>query len=862
MKRIAFLLAIILLVTSGSVFAQYDNTLKETDNINEQLISYLLSDKDFSEDEKITRGRFLEAVVTLMGKGAIINTNGPFSDVEEDTYLSYCTYFASELKIIAKNPTFNPDEEIKLVDALTIMVRALGYASIADNMGGYPSGNRALANSLGLMRDVTESESLSLKTAYTLLFNMMDCELMLGGSRNGKTFLKELYSIEKVEGIVNANEFSYLSDSSKKLDENKIMIGINEFIYENDPNLLGHYIEGFYKEYDGERRIVVLSDKKTDTVTFSGRDVEDFDGSTITIEINEKRKKYRVRKSFDYLVGGKASTSGSFSTLLANEELSIELIDNNSDGKYDVVSIDKWQYCHIYSIDPVDKVILDRNDQSNTIDLSKDECVYHIYQNEEGEIKEISLSDLTPEMLIACSSSYDQLLQKIIVCDSEKNAVIKSIDTVEEKIEIEEETLFLSKYAQTYMNILPGMECLILLGVNGEVVVVNQESPNMQYGWVVKAKTDRKTDTHTIKIFNQMGQMVTYTIAQKIRIDGEKTYLGNTVSPEFVVNFYKTTATDAERFVKFKIDASGNVKNIDLPATFSGTKPYAERDGSENDDFTLYFDGTYKYKKGGGFVPKFGVSGTIVFAIPKDEGDRDDDDNYNVTQPSSVFTNDDSYNVKAYDCTESSTPKVLLYFSDTSGVGVNLYEMMPAVVIKKARALDPDDNICTTILVECGGSYHTLYSNEKTEATINSLEKGDIIRYSAVKNNIVTAVALDYRFKDDSILNGSSGGLLEYNKGIVYSYGNGVVNILENKKKVSGSISLDDIRCIPFGGGMSISFVYVNGVRSDGTANNVMVRPTPGEKLTDYIHGGNRASYAIIRQRYDEGKYMIVYVAE
>ena len=179
MRRIAFLLAVVLFVTSLTAYAQNDGTSKDADGTKEELIAYLLSDKGFSDDERITRGRFLEAVITLMGRDALVNENGPYSDVEKDTYLSYCTFLASELNIIAKNPEFYPDAEIKYIDALTIMLRALGYGAIAESMGGYPNGNRTLANNLGLTRKTAETECLDKKTAYTLLFNMMDIEHLI-----------------------------------------------------------------------------------------------------------------------------------------------------------------------------------------------------------------------------------------------------------------------------------------------------------------------------------------------------------------------------------------------------------------------------------------------------------------------------------------------------------------------------------------------------------------------------------------------------------------------------------------------------------------------------------------------------------
>ncbi len=862
MKKIAFLFAMIFLAASVNVFATENNAPSETADINEQLISYLLSDKDFAEDEKITRGRFLEAVVTLISNNVVPNENGPFSDVEADTYLSYCTYFASDIGIISKSTAFNPDEEIEFVDAITMVVRAVGYAQIAENMGGYPYGHRKLAYDIGLTHDVKETQKLNVKNAYALLFNMMNCNLMLIDYEDERTFLNA-YDIGEFEGIVNANEFSYLSNSEDSLIEDRILIGINEYVYEDETDYLGCYVKGFYVEENDDKRIIIIFADKYETVKFSGRDVESYEGNILEAEIDGKIKKFKLRKSFDYLLGEKACSSEDFEELLAGEELSVEIIDNDGDDIYDVVKVDKWQYCQIYSIDPIDKIILDKNDQANTIDLSNDECVYHIYKNEEGKIIEISLNDLKPGMLVACSSSGDQLLQKIIVCDEEKTAVIKSVYESEAKIDVEEATLDLGKYAQKHMNVLPGVEYLIVLGVNGEVVVLNQLYPNTQYGWIVKAYMDEMTieDTYKIKIFNQAGQMVTYTISEKISIDGQKRFQGSLVNSEFVVDFYKTAA-DEYRFVKFKTNADGEVKNIDIPSAFSGTDPYVKQ-GSENDDFTLYFDGEYMYKRNGSFVPSFGVSGTTVFAIPEDEEGRGDDDNYKITQPGSVFTNDERYTVKAYDCTESSTPKVLLYFRNVSGTGFldASLEAMPAVVIKKTVALDPDDNVCTSILVECCGRYHTLYSNEKTEEIMKSLEKGDIIRYETFKDNVVTSITLDYRFRDDTILTGASGGLLEYNKGMVYSYGNGVVNIVKDKHQINGGVSLDDLNCIAFDGSMSISFAYVI-VKEDGTVKSISVRPTPNEKLTDYIHGGNLASYAVIRQRYSEGKHMIIYITE
>lgn len=114
-------------------------------------------DGTFKPTGNITRAEFAKVVVTALGYSDAATASGEakFSDVVGHWALGYVNV-ASSLGIIngVGAGKFNPDANVKYEEAVTMIVRALGYEPAAKSSGGYPNGYLTIASQEKITKDV------------------------------------------------------------------------------------------------------------------------------------------------------------------------------------------------------------------------------------------------------------------------------------------------------------------------------------------------------------------------------------------------------------------------------------------------------------------------------------------------------------------------------------------------------------------------------------------------------------------------------------------------------------------------------------------------------------------------------------
>jgi len=108
-------------------------------------------DGSYAPDETITRAEFAAVVVRAYGydsAAAAAKGQTRFSDVSADYWASGYINLANSLGIINGRPdgTFGPNDPVRYEEAMTMIVRALGYEPKARALGGYPSGYLAIGS--------------------------------------------------------------------------------------------------------------------------------------------------------------------------------------------------------------------------------------------------------------------------------------------------------------------------------------------------------------------------------------------------------------------------------------------------------------------------------------------------------------------------------------------------------------------------------------------------------------------------------------------------------------------------------------------------------------------------------------------
>ena len=211
-------------------------------------------DGTFAPEGEITRAEFAAIVVRLKGQEA--QANGAkaatmFADVPADHWAAGYVNIAVQAGIINGygDGNFGPEDQVEYQDAITMMVRALGYEP-AIGAAGYPTGYLTKAGELGLTTNVNGTNGVAINRGAVaqIAFNALDVPLMTqsgygtftqyvvndgysattGTTNVKKTLLSENHSIVKLQGII---ESSTDSTSASTNVSDKVYVNVTNSLY-------------------------------------------------------------------------------------------------------------------------------------------------------------------------------------------------------------------------------------------------------------------------------------------------------------------------------------------------------------------------------------------------------------------------------------------------------------------------------------------------------------------------------------------------------------------------------------------------------------------------------------------------------
>lgn len=190
------LVAVTLLSLPGTAFAATQSFPDITDSATEENVAVLQmlgvingSGGKFHPDDSLTRAEYCKMAIIIMGRGeeeALYRSRTIFPDVRSTHWArGYINLAASgDDRIIRGNSdgTFKPDNSITYAEAVTILVRVLGYTD-ADAGMLWPAGYINLAADIGLTSGITglgNNSAISRKLAARLFRNLLETKTKAG----------------------------------------------------------------------------------------------------------------------------------------------------------------------------------------------------------------------------------------------------------------------------------------------------------------------------------------------------------------------------------------------------------------------------------------------------------------------------------------------------------------------------------------------------------------------------------------------------------------------------------------------------------------------------------------------------------
>lgn len=763
-KTVAFCLGILMLLgmTTGSFAYTVSDDLAGTKYEEAGAVLGALGimvgdpNGNFRPNDGIKRAEFAKIAIHAMGLESSAEASRgetKFHDVSTDYWANGYINVAANQDIIQGDPagTFRPEDRISYQEAVTILVRMLGYELAAEARGGYPHGYLQVANQYGFTKNAAGSGTEVAKrgVAAILAYNALTIGIMeqtgFGSNSNfeitDKTILKENLDTEKFQGQITGTQFTKLTGSSSL---EKDQIEIENVVYKNrDTNAekyLGYRVSYYVKTLDNDDKVVILvrpENGKNNTLEIDGENIETVDADRINYWIdkeNDKNTKYAKISASAKMIFNGVAVSYDETKLKENGTLSgnVKLLDHNSDDTYDVVFVNEYQNLVVDSISTLSYTVSDKYGNPSLQFDPEDSTVTFSLTDKNGN--EFKFEDLKEWMVISyLESENEEVLKATVLTDSVTGTVMEIEDN---KYKIGDSFY---QIADNYSGeIKLDDKGTFYLDVRGRIAAVNTNSTlSDKYAYLIDAAEAQGMDDHIdLKLFAMDGSIKILSSKDKISYNG-----GAKENAKTVLEKLKSDGKVTKRLVTYEVDADGKITKLNTAEDVSGSGVTIKKD-----KFVMNYKGEETlYKKTSSKLGSYVITGdTLVFDIPSTATGEDD---YAI-KDKSMFEDEGLYDVEIYDAGEDLSAKIVLVKNST---GLTNSESPIAVVNKISQSRNEKGEVVEKLYAAHNGQMIALETSEKgilVNEEGQALKAGDIIQFRTNAQGAIDRITVLFEVDD------------------------------------------------------------------------------------------------------------------
>lgn len=599
MKKLLALMLSVALILSMSTGVMAYSDVEEGTYVSEA-VSVLsdfgvfngFEDGSFQPEVNVTRAQMAKVICEMLGYNKIAVGATDFTDVPSNHWASGYINTIQGLGIINGygDGTYGPEDVVSYEQAIKMIVCALGYEPMAASKGGWSAGYMSVAASIGLLdgangatrgdiavlvynalnTPVMEQTSFGSESRYEVLDGT--------GNRGYKTLLteKDIYKATGLVGEVVTDEVVFTitqTSDDKKFEVNEV----KSFVI-GDSNIRDYtYQEVEVYVLDDNRDYTILAVKPaqtTETFTLISDDISDIkvasDGEkyhVVEYYVGSKTKKIQVAKDALIEYNKNADSGKTIADFIDVEDIELVFVDNNGDGKYDVVVATEYTSERLEMVDSYrEKIIL--GGKTVIFDF-EDENKTYIFVDEKGNT--IDLSDFKEDDVIA----YIADARDIRDADYLKIVKLSSATVygeVEEVNKIDSSIVINGYEYKVASNIwdevaAPGVEGVFYIGITDKIIYFDGSSVATKYGYILAAGDSNTTFDKTIqvKLLTAKGVDI-YNLTNKAALEFSNICNSNYV---FDWDIAATQSIDTNRFVEYVINSKGEISKIKLVGTVS-----------------------------------------------------------------------------------------------------------------------------------------------------------------------------------------------------------------------------------------------------------------------------------------------------
>lgn len=733
----------------------------------------------FRPNDNIIRSEMAKVAVYSVGledvvKGSNVPTR--FPDVAIDHWATGAINVAEQQGMVIgdEEGTFRPDDPVLLQEAITIIVRAMGYEPAADDKGGYPTGYLYIASSNQLLRGLSGSATMPATRGdiAQLVFNALTVNLMeqVGFGTNvsyevvDKTLLYDKLNVEKGYGQITGTRETAL-DGGSTTDRDRISIDGKQFL-EGDTDatqMLGYnvlYYARIDKTTDEKTLIDVRAqDNKNKTVTAASDDivsVKDGEGENANRTFvywanpdDKNSKTVTIASDAVYIFNGKYK-AGVTTDEMIPEAGNVILLDADTNGIYEIVFVNHFTNLVVDTVSTVTGRVTDKYlNGSLVFDEEDTTTLYTLVKNG----TEIGLNDLAEWNVISYTISDDKELIKGYVSDAVINGTVT--ESTNEGFRIGNSTERYKK-ATSYPNEIELRDKgNFYLDIENKIAAVDpnasvdtEQGTAKKYAYLVGATmNDGFADTAQFKLFTMTGETVIVDSTSKLRLNDKYAQDASSVVSALTNN---DTGAVGEIIV-YETNSGGAVTAVETAVDNTGT-------GAPNvGKFTMNIKkDDMVYKSSSGKLGSVGINDdTIIFDIPKNAGT--DTDKFAI-RSKNTLSNNSSYDAIIYDLQENYTAKVVVI---TSTTGITADESPILVVDYVSETHNEEYEETDRVYGWQGGKTVDLIAADKSVLRkkagdgTTALEQGDIIQYRTNTQGEIDGISvlLNIAEKDNEFIN-------------------------------------------------------------------------------------------------------------
>ncbi len=707
-------------------------------------------DGNYRPNDTIMRSEVTRVIVHALGlEGAAEASKGEskFPDVSKDHWANgYINVAASQNIVVGDDlGTFRPNDSITYAEAMTIMVKALGYGVAAEQKGGFPQGYLVVGADNGLNKGVTVAarEAISRGEIALMTENALEAKIMditgfgddLKYEVTDKTLLKDKLKITKGEGQIVAIENTAL-DGASNLSGGQIKI--DKTVYDsssNFNNLLGYNVEYYLKDTEkGDNTVILAMPKsgKNSTVAIDAKLFERISSKsgfkTIEYYKNEsdsKTSSVLLDNEAKLIYNGKYEQMSDELLNLKDKSGNIVVLDTDKNGKYDIVFVTEYKNIVVDEVSSVGRITDKYNAGSIKLDKDDSNISYTITRGYE----ELQPSDLKEYDVLSIAVSKDKKLYTGVVTNEIVEGKITGIHS--DGVYIDGK---LYEIADNYPDKFEmGTEGKFYLDIDGRIAASDaavQASGN--YAYLIKASVDTDIDEIAkFKLFDKSGEEIIVEATEKIKFNGAGGQLATDVAK---------TLSGSEQLVTYTLNKDGKLSAINTAADNTQT-------GAVNENkFTMNYKLTNaKYNEKLNTLGNIKLNDkTVIFDIPDDAKDSSD---YTILNMSK-FIDEQSYNVTVFDRTEDFYAKAIIV---TNASALTNEESSVAVVSRIVSATDKNDNIVKRLYAYQDGKEISIDSQNDDVFVKSSgvdIENGDIIQYQTNSKGEIAKIKVLFDVRD------------------------------------------------------------------------------------------------------------------